>query len=205
MSDDLIIEDFDFESNKVQLVEDIQDGKRIMKFKGIFSEADTPNRNHRVYPKSVLREAFNNLQSSIKTNGSPLVGELEHAQDAKIHLERIAVTFPVLEWNEEKGQIIGEAVPADTPMGNIVSGLAKSGIRICFSTRCAGKVKPYSGPLSESDSNLVEVCPGLRIISLDVVGSPSCQKAVSSTVYESTLTEGEETKKPFKEAFDSMF
>src|SRR5574344_1095538 len=208
MSDDLIIEDFDFDSNKVNIVEDIQDGKRIMKFKGVFSESDTMNRNHRVYPKAVLKEAYDNLMESAKKNGSLPFGECEHASDAKPHLDRMAVTFPILEWKETedgKGQIIGEAVPMETDCGKNIAAIAKAGVRICFSTRCAGKVRPYHGSLAEGDSNAVEVCPGLRLISIDCVGAPSCQKAVSSTVYESTITEDVNEKKRFKEAFDSVF
>src|SRR5574344_130169 len=208
MSDDLIIEDFDFDSNKVQLVEDIQDGKRIMKFKGVFSESDTMNRNHRIYPKAVLKEAYDNLMETLKTTGSVPFGECEHSTNAKPNLERMAVTFPKLEWVETadgKGQIIGEAVPMETECGKNIAAIAKSGVRICFSTRCAGKTRPYHGALSEGDSNAVEVCPGLRLISIDCVGAPSCQKAVSSTVYESTITEDVNEKKSFKEAFDSVF
>lgn len=125
--------------------------------------------------------------------------------DSKPHLERIAVTFPELTWNEEKAQIIGKAVPADTPMGHLVEGLAKSGIKICFSTRCAGKTRPYRGPLEEGFNNCVEVLPGLKIISIDVVGMPSCQKAYTSTVYESEGTLTESSGRNFKDVFDSCF
>ncbi len=114
--------------------------------------------------------------------------------DPKVHLERIAVTFPELTWNEEAGRLEGKAIPTLTEAGKTVEGLAKSGFKICFSTRCSGKVKPYSGPLLTEDVRaragkrpVVEVCPGLKIISIDVVGSPSCQAAVTDTVYESEM------------------
>ena len=49
----------------------------------------------------------------------------------------------------------------------------------------------------------MEVCEGARLISIDVVGNQSCQKAVSSTVYEEALNE--EVKKPtFKSVFDAL-
>ncbi len=201
--EDLISEEFS-EQFSCLAEEEIRDGKKQICFRGVFSEADSLNRNHRIYPKSVLKEAFENAWNEATKNGSPIFGELEHACDAKPHLERIAVTFPELIWNESKGTIEGKAVPADTPMGHLVEGLAKSGIKICFSTRCSGKVKPYKGPLAEGVSNAVEVQPGLKIISIDVVGMPSCQKAVTNTVYES---EGmvSETGRKFKEVFDSCF
>lgn len=202
--EDLINEEFT-EQFACLAEEEIRDGKKQICFRGIFSEADSLNRNHRIYPKQVLKEAFENAWNESVKNGSPIFGELEHACDAKPHLERIAVTFPELTWNEEKAQIIGKAVPADTPMGHLVEGLAKSGIKICFSTRCAGKTRPYRGPLEEGFNNCVEVLPGLKIISIDVVGMPSCQKAYTSTVYESEGTLTESSGRNFKDVFDSCF
>lgn len=202
--EDLISEDFS-EQFSCLAEEEIRDGKKQICFKGVFSEADSLNRNHRIYPKAVLKEAFENAWGEATKNGSPIFGELEHASDAKPHLERIAVTFPELTWNESKGTIEGKAVPADTPMGHLVEGLAKSGIKICFSTRCSGRVKPYKGPLAEGFSNCVEVQPGLKIISIDVVGMPSCQKAVTDTVYESENLTEDINKKTFKKVFDSCF
>lgn len=203
--EDLISEEFS-EEFSILGEEEIRDGKRQICFKGIFSEADRVNRNRRVYPKAVLKEAFENAWQEAQTSGQPIYGELEHASDSKCHLERIAVTFPELTWNEEKGQIVGKAVPTLTEAGKTVEGLAKSGFKICFSTRCSGKVKPYKGPLlAEGAQPIVEVCPGLKIISIDVVGTPSCQKAVTNTVYESVLSEDTKATKSFKEVFDAEF
>ena len=158
------------------------------------SEADKVNRNLRIYPKTVLREACLSAIAAAKQSGQPVFGELEHASTPKINLERIAVTFPELTWNEEAGRLEGKAIPTLTEAGKTVEGLAKSGFKICFSTRCSGKVKPYNGPLLTEDVRaragkrpVVEVCPGLKIISIDVVGSPSCQAAVTDTVYESEM------------------
>ena len=182
--EDLITEDFT-EEFSILAEEEIRDGKKQICFRGIFSEADKMNRNHRIYPKKILREACIQAIDDARKSGQPVFGELEHASDAKVHLERIAVTFPELTWNEEKGTLEGKAIPTLTEAGKTVEGLAKSGFKICFSTRCSGKVKPYRGPLAEGIENAVEVQPGLKIISIDVVGSPSCQSAVTNTVYES--------------------
>jgi ribosome recycling factor len=57
--------------------------------------------------------------------------------------------------------------------------------------------------LNITEEGVVEVCEGARLISIDVVGNQSCQKAVSSTVYEEALNE--EVKKPtFKAVFDAL-
>ena len=202
--EDLINEEFT-EEYSILAEEEIRDGKKQICFKGIFSEADKMNRNHRIYPKRILKEAYEQAWNAAQKSGSPIIGECEHASDSKIHLERIAVTFPDLVWNEEKGTIEGKAIPTDTEMGHLIEGLAKSGIKICFSTRCSGKVKPYHGPLAEGVNNAVEVQPGLKIISIDCVSQPSCQAAVANTVYEeSTLTKGV-SKITAKQIFDEEF
>lgn len=184
-----------------------ESAKKQICFKGIFSEADTLNGNKRVYPKSVLKEVYEQAKAASVKTGRPIFGELEHAKDSHINLERIAVTFPELTWNEEKGQIIGKAVPTLTEAGQTVVGLARSGFPICFSTRMAGKVKPMTEERKNQlhiTEDCVEVLPGARLISIDVVGNPSCQKAVSDTVYEETIRE-EKHNPTFKTVFDSLF
>lgn len=202
--EDLISEEFSIDG-ALLAEEEIRDGKKSICFRGVFSEADKLNRNHRIYPRKILKEAFENAWNASVVTGQPIYGELEHASDSKCHLERIAVTFPELHWDEEKGQIVGKAIPTLTEAGQTVEKLAKSGFKICFSTRCSGKVKPYKGPLAEGFDNVVEVQPGLKIISIDVVGQPSCQKAVTNTVYEEVNTLNESQGKTFKEVWDAEF
>lgn len=184
-----------------------ENAKKQMCFKGIFSEADTLNGNKRIYPKAVLKEVYDQAMAASVKTGRPIFGELEHAKDAHINLERIAVTFPELTWNEEKGQIVGKAVPTLTEAGNTVIGLAKSGFPICFSTRMAGKVKPLSEERKRQlniTEDCVEVQPGARLISIDVVGNPSCQKAVTDTVYEEKEEETVSKGTTFKALFDCL-
>lgn len=204
--DSLLNEEFEDEY-AILAEEEIRDGKKQICFRGIFSEADRVNRNHRIYPKAVLKEAFEEAWSRAQKDGEPIFGECEHSGNTKPNLERMAVTFPELHWNEERKTIEGKAIPMDTPMGHLIEGIAKSGMKIRFSTRCTGSVRPYHGPLAEgiTGAPVVEVLPGLKILSIDVVGSQSSQSAVSDTVYESTLSEGAEQKRTFKEVFDMEF
>ena len=65
------------------------------------------------------------------------------------------------------------------------------------------RIKERRKQLNITEEGVVEVCEGARLISIDVVGNQSCQKAVSSTVYEEALNE--EVKKPtFKSVFDAL-
>lgn len=183
-----------------------ENAKKQICFRGILSEADSINGNHRVYPKDVLRTVYEEALAKSKKTGQPIFGELEHAKDGHINLERIAVTFPEFIWDEEKGQILGKAVPTLTEAGKTVEGLAKSGMKICFSTRMAGRVKPMSEERKRQlhlTEDCVEVMPGAKLISIDVVGNPSCQKAITDTVYEETIAEDKHNP-TFKQVFDSL-
>ena len=184
-----------------------ENAQKQMCFRGILSEANSINGNRRVYPKEVLREVFMEAKAKAEKTGQPVFGELEHANSSHINLERIAVTFPEFTWDEEKGQIIGKAVPTLTEAGKTVAGLAKSGFKICFSTRMTGKTKPMTEE-RKRQFNITEDCsevlPGARLISIDIVGNPSCQKAITDTVYEEKQEEKPENKKTFKDIFDNI-
>ena len=185
-----------------------ENAKKQICFKGILSEADSLNRNKRVYPKNVLREVYNEAMDRAEKSGQPIFGELEHSKDAKVNLERICCVFPELIWNEEKGTIEGKAVPTLAEAGKVMTGLAKSGWKICFSTRMSGKVKPLTEERKKQlniTEDCVEVLPGAKLISIDFVGSPSCQKATSETVYEETNIEETKHNPTFKQVFDNMF
>lgn len=185
-----------------------ENAKKQICFKGIFSEADSLNRNKRVYPKAVLREAYENAIRESKETGKPIFGEWKHGNTAQVDMDQIAVTFPELYWNEEKGQIFGKAIPTLMEAGEKVKKLSASGFPICFSTKMAGKVKPMTEERKHQlniTEDCVEVMPGARLISIDVVYNNSCQKAVSETVYEETEIKEEVNHNPtFKQVFDSL-
>lgn len=184
-----------------------ENAKKQICFRSILSEADTMNGNHRIYPKNVLRTVFNEAKEKSERTGQPIIGEIEHPRDGHVNLERIAVTFPEFTWDEETGQIRGKAVPTLTEAGRTIEGLAKSGMKICFSTRMAGKVKPIPEERKRQlhlAEDCVEVQPGAKLISIDCIFNPSCVKSVADTVYEEkTLTE-EKHYPTFKEVFDSL-
>ena len=189
-----------------EIIGEGENAKKQICFKGIFSEADSLNANKRVYPKAVLRSVFEEAMARSKSSGKPIFGELEHAKDAHVNLERIAVTFPELTWDEATGQIRGKAIPTLTEAGETVKKLALSGFPICFSTRMTGKVKPLTEDRKRQlniTEDAVEVCEGAKLISIDVVGNQSCQKAISNTVYEEVIAE-EEKKPTFKAVFDAL-
>lgn len=201
-----------FETTLEEEIVNEETGEKKIGFRGILSEADKINGNKRIYPKSVLRSVFTEAMEESKKTGKPIIGELEHPAGPKVNLDRIAVTFPEFTWSEEKGQILGKAVPTLTEAGKVVEGLAKSGIPICFSTRMRGKVRALTedekqryGVMNEENCSIV--CDGASLVSVDVVYNPSCNKAIMNTVYEEKEEALKEEKKlpTFKQVFDAMF
>lgn len=162
---------YDINDSKLELLEDVERGERVYMLKGVFARGNYANLNKRVYPNQILGEAYRVVKEAMN-GGSMLVGENEHPQGAKINMDRISCYFPELTFNESTGELSGIAKPTSTPQGEIIKGLMKDGIRIGFSTRCSGQVKPYRGPLGEG---LVEVQPGLRLIAIDAVMNPSAK------------------------------
>ena len=150
-----------------EICEDIDKGERIKYWKGEFARANFANLNKRVYPYDVMVEAINDIMPEVKRGR--LVGEINHPNTPMVDPANIAVYFPEIELKED-GRVIGIARPASTPKGDIIKGLLNDGIRLGFSTRATGNVKPYSGPLGEG---LVQVMPGLKLRAIDVVWSPS--------------------------------
>lgn len=205
----MLSEEFEDEHYIIAEEEIIGEGENAKKqicFKGIFSEADSLNRNKRVYPKAILREVYEEAMKRSRSTGKPIFGEWKHGNTAKVDMDQLAVTFPELYWNEETGQITGKAVPTLMEAGEKVVKMAKSGFPICFSTKMSGTVKPMTEERKRQlgiTEDCVEVQPGARLVSIDVVFDQSCQKAVSETVYEEALTE-EHHNPTFKQVFDSL-
>src|SRR5574344_1948583 len=177
MSDEVLSEDFDITSEDASttISEDVQDGKRIYVLTSTLSVSDKLNRNHRYYPKQVLREAYQELMGRIEETKTPFCAELEHSEDAKLRLGKIAGVFRKISWDEPSGKLIGECVIADTPSGNIIKGLYNSGFKnFSFSTRASGHTTPIPpSTITEGQSGCVKV-DKMKLISCDIVGVPSC-------------------------------
>ena len=67
------------------LVED-SNGKKSHFIEGVFMQAEKPNRNGRVYPKSILENELNKYQTAIKEKRS--MGELGHPENPSLNLVR---------------------------------------------------------------------------------------------------------------------
>jgi hypothetical protein len=195
MNDESLLEEFS-SSATTEICEDVDKGERIHYWRGEFARANFANLNKRVYPMEIMREAVDRIMPEVQDHR--LVGELTHPATPIVNPKEIAVYFPEIELKED-GRLVGIARPSSTPNGEIVKGLLNDGIKVGFSTRATGSVRPYRGPLGEG---LVEVQKGLTLRAIDVVWAPSAS-CFPEVVSESQNYLGQTTK--FKEVWQNIF
>jgi hypothetical protein len=147
--------------------------------RGITLQSEVCNKNKRIYPKKVLKEA---ITEYVKLNMKPgessrAMGELNHpkADVESVNLENISHKF--VEIQEDGNNWITKALVLNTPKGQIVQTLLSEGVQIGISSRGLGKVK---------DSNGVKIIESLQLITLgDLVGDPSAPDAFVQGILES--------------------
>ena len=102
---------------------------------GIFMQAETKNRNGRIYPKQVLqKEAKRYTTEFIKKKRA--FGELGHPDGPTVNLERVSHMIEELE--EVDQNFMGRAKILDTPYGKIVKNLIDEGAQLGVSSRGMG-------------------------------------------------------------------
>ncbi len=185
-------------SEKFEVLPESEGGAKTFRLRGVFSRANTPNKNKRIYPREILEAAVEECQSYIKEGR--LVGELDHPSHLKINMEKISHKVNELKMMED-GAVVGEIVPAGPYKSKLIS-LLEDDIGVGVSTRGAGALKPYNGPLGEG---LFEVQKGFAIKAIDAVHEASAG-TYPEKVYEETES-GILYANPsnFKEVFDEVF
>ncbi len=141
------------------LAESDSEGKKLY-LKGVFMEAETRNRNGRIYALSEIGRAANKVNEHAD-NGRFILGELDHPSTLEVKLEN--VSHKLLSVRMNGNQAIGKAeVLTLHPKGKILEALIKSGINVGVSTRGAGDVHPTTG-----------IVEGFEMITIDAVATPS--------------------------------
>lgn len=169
MSSQLLIETMSNGDNSL-LTEATVDGKGLY-LSGCFMQAETRNRNGRIYPLTEMKNAVDQLNKMIKEEGS-VWGELDHPPSLTVASDR--VSHEITELRLEGNMVFGKAKILPTPMGNIAKVLmTESKKKIGVSSRGAGEV---------NESGIVS---GFNLVTIDLVGTPSCSSAYPSSIYES--------------------
>jgi len=166
----LLTEFVDISSLKV--IEEKAEGKEpVYKIKGIMLQADTKNKNGRIYPLPLLeKEVARYSDEKIKTRRA--MGQLEHCQDPQIHLDRVSHIIEELAMKGNDGY--GTAKLIDTPMGRIAMTLVKENILLGMSTRGIGTMNP-DGTVNDD----------YQIAAIDLIADPSAPRAFVEGILES--------------------
>ena len=164
------------------IVEDIQyitesneKGEKNTFIEGIIMQGDIKNRNGRIYPSNVLmREMTRYNENYVSKNRA--FGELGHPQGPTINLDRVSHMFT--ELKSDGSNVVGRAKIVDTPMGDTVKGLIKSGAQLGISSRGMGSVKPNKQGIMEVQDDFMLATAG------DIVADPSAPDAFIKGIME---------------------
>lgn len=141
-------------------------GTNTTYIEGVFAQAELPNRNRRVYPKSVLESAINDYNENyVKTNRA--LGELNHPTSPQVDPERACIKIESLKW--EGNNVIGKARVLSTPKGQLLEALIRDGVKLGVSTRGLGSVR--KSRFKNEEVSLVG--DDYQVKAIDVVHNPS--------------------------------
>ena len=145
-----------------------------MKIKGVFMQAETKNRNGRVYPLDVLQKEVTRYTKELVENKRAF-GELGHPDGPTVNLDR--VSHIIEELYPEGNNIIGKAKILDTPNGKIVKELLNAGAKLGVSSRGMGTLE------KRGQTNYVKDDFYLATAG-DIVADPSAPKAFVEGIME---------------------
>jgi hypothetical protein len=160
------------EENKQVIAEmkDMDFSKDLILY-AVLQKYDIPNKNGRVYPKSVLMRENEKYQQIIKNGGA--LNELNHPTSSLIDLDR--VSHSVLETWWEGNVLVGKIKVYTSPgwkkmgiiscKGDQTANLLLNGATLGISSRGVGSLK------SEKGQNVVQ--DDFELVCFDIVSSPS--------------------------------
>jgi hypothetical protein len=160
------------ESNLDYIVE-AKDGKKSVVIEGIFMQAESKNRNGRIYPRDVMESAVNRYVTEQVAKGRA-VGELNHPDGPSINLDKVSHRITELSW--DGNNVMGKALVLDTPMGQIVKGLVEGGVQLGVSSRGMGTLVQRNGV------NMVG--KDFVLATVDIVQDPSAPEAFVNGIME---------------------
>ena len=159
-------------TNNVEYITEAHEGKKNLYVSGVFMEYDAPNKNGRIYPKSVMEpEVARYIKDEVENENA--VGELNHPSSRLgIDLNEVSHRIINLEMRPN-GEVHGKAMILETPKGLTARGLIEGGVKLGISTRGLGSLKE-----SMTKRGIQEVQNDFRLVTAgDLVHSPSAPKA----------------------------
>ena len=135
---------------------------------GVCQKAGTKNGNGRVYRQETLKREVENYQKAIRERRS--LGELDHPDDSVINLKNASHLVTKMWWDGDS--VMGKIEVLNTPSGQILKELVKSGCKLGISSRGLGSVREEKGTSMVEDD--------FQLICFDMVSEPSTPGAYLS-------------------------
>tara|TARA_Y100000310_G_C20467082_1_gene708174 strand:+ start:75 stop:674 length:600 start_codon:yes stop_codon:yes gene_type:complete len=136
---------------------------------GKFQCAGVKNGNGRIYSQTLLEREVKNYMKLVKERRA--LGELDHPESSVINLQNASHLVTEVWWDGDN--VMGKAEILNTPAGNILKGLAESGVSLGISSRGLGTVTENNG--------VSEVNDDFQLICFDFVSEPSTPGAYMMT------------------------
>jgi len=166
-------ENLTFDNANIVVESEGNGDKKNLYMKGIFIQGGVKNANERVYPVSEIENAVETLNEQIKT-GYSVLGEVDHPDDLKINLDRVSHMITQMWMDGPNG--FGKLKILPTPMGQLVSTMLESGVKLGVSSRGSGNVNDMNGQVSD-----------FEIVTVDIVAQPSAPNAYPKAIYEGMM------------------
>ena len=157
------------------LTEASKSGGKNYFIEGIFMQANTKNRNGRVYPQEILQKEAKRYSAEF-IDKKRAFGELGHPDGPTVNLER--VSHMIEELVEVDQNFMGRAKILDTPYGKIVKNLIDEGARLGVSSRGMGSLKPVKDGIQEVQDDFY------LATAADIVADPSAPEAFVAGIME---------------------
>ena len=145
-----------------------------MKIQGVFMQAETKNRNGRVYPFGVLEKEVKRYNKEL-VEKKRAFGALGHPEGPTVNLDR--VSHLIEELVPDGKNIVGKAKILDTPNGKIVKELLNAGAKLGVSSRGMGTLE------KKGNTNYVKDDFYLATAG-DIVADPSAPEAFVEGIME---------------------
>jgi hypothetical protein len=159
--------------SELNYIVEAKDGKKNTIIEGIFMQAESKNRNGRIYPRDVMETAVNKYVTEQVSKGRA-VGELNHPDGPTINLDKVSHRITELTW--DGNNVMGKALVLDTPMGQIVKGLVEGGVQLGVSSRGMGTLVQRQG--------VNVVGNDFILATVDIVQDPSAPEAFVNGIME---------------------
>ena len=108
------------------------------------------------------------------TEGYSVLGEVDHPDDLKINLDRVSHMITSMWMDGANG--FGKLKILPTPMGQLVTTMLESGVKLGVSSRGSGNVNDSDGRVSD-----------FEIVTVDIVAQPSAPNAYPKAIYEGMI------------------